>query len=322
MQAIYAKIVANKTEIANFFKWLSLPLILFALYYQLFIKTDFEQAREVFFHRLNFRSLPYLLLCMALMPVNLGTETLKWHRLIRKFYPIRFIKSYKSVITGIALSIFTPKRLGEYGGRVLLLQKHRPDAVGALFVSNLSQSIANLIIGVLSILLFTILFTKEVEHLHLITGIAIAFIITLTIIYFSFPMLSKHLIKWKIFRSKFVSFQQIKKNSTSDLVWLLCLSVLKYCIFILQFVLIIKAFGIQIDIFSGIICASCVFFIKTMLPVPASVELAARGSIAIFFFSVLTNNHIGILVASVLLWVVNLAIPALVGSLLIVNTKM
>lgn len=321
LQAIYAKLIANKTELINFLKWLSVPVVLLALYYQLFVQTDFKQAWHVFQQSITKHHIGYLLLCLLLTPINLGAEATKWQLLINKLHPISLLQSLQSVVAGISFSIFTPKRIGEYAGRVITLKKNKSDAVAALFVSNLSQAIANLLIGLVSIALFAGLYSLSMKHFHWIVSVACITIFALFLLYFNLPWLTKQLSNFRLFHSRFISIQQLDKYSMKELLQLLFYSMAKYLIFILQFVLIIKAFGIQISLFIGIVCASCVFFVKTLLPVPATVELAARGSIAIFFFSQFTENHIGILVASILLWVVNLAIPALAGSLLITRTK-
>ena len=321
LQAIYIKIVSYKSEILNFFKWLSVPVVFIALYYQLVLKTDYEQAWQIFKNSFNSESFLYLLIALGLMPVNLGTEAVKWQQLLKKLYPVSLLESTKSLLAGIAVSIFTPKRIGEYGGRILLLTKHRVEAVGSLFIGNLAQSIINLLIGLITILLYGTLFTLEVQNKAFILFFACLICAVLLLLYFNLQWVVAQLSNINYLKKKSISVDFLNRYKKRDLFEILFYSALKYLIFILQFVLIIKAFGIEIPLLSGIICASSVFFIKTMLPVPASVELAARGSIAIFFFSIFTENHIGILVASIVLWIVNLAIPSMIGSLIIAKSK-
>ena len=321
LQAIYTKIISYKSEILNFFKWISVPIVFIALYYQLFVQTDYKQAWTVFTTSFSPNTIGYLLLAILLMPVNLSTEAIKWKVLLNKLHNVSFKKSVKSLLAGIAVSIFTPKRLGEYGGRVLILKKNKLEAVGALFVGNIAQSIANLVVGLCTIFLYAALFTLQVNNKELIIGCAILFSSILLLLYFNLQWVVQWLTKLKWVQKHLSSIELLNQYNTLDLLEILFYSVLKYFIFILQFVLIINAFGIDIQLIAGIICASSVFFIKTMLPVPATVELAARGSIAIFFFSVFTENHIGILVASIILWVINLALPSIVGSFIIAHSK-
>lgn len=321
MQAIYTKIVSYKSEILIFFKWLSIPIVFIALYYQLFIKTNYLETWEVFQTSFTLTGIGYLLLALALLPLNLSTETAKWYKLLKKLHQITFKKSFESLLAGISLSIFTPKRIGEYGGRILVLRKNKAKALASLFVSNLSQSIANLIIGLFTILSYGWFFSLSFKNKELIIATAILFSIALLTLYFNLNLLVQFLSRFKFFQKRNIPTEILNHYNNSELIEFLFYSAAKYFIFILQFVLIIKAFGIDIQLFAGIICASSVFFIKTMLPVPASVELAARGSIAIFFFQIFTENHIGILVASIILWIMNLGLPAVIGSFIIANQK-
>lgn len=322
MEAIYAKIMAQKGGIVNFLKWLTIPLVIFALYYQLVVKTDFSNTLQLFKDSLQGSHAYLFVFALLLMPFNLGAEALKWNELLAYTRNINFKQSYHSVLAGIALSIFTPKRLGEYGGRLIIVKENKREALLQLFVSNLSQSIANLIIGLVSLCLFVLSFTKAVQYFWPIVGFSSALIIVLLLVYFNLSSFVNYLMRFAFFRKHKEVLSSLGSHKKSTLVKLLGLSVVKYFIFILQFVLIIKAFGISVGILAGIVCASCVFFVKTMLPVPATIELAARGSIAIYFFSVFTQNNIGILVASILLWIINLGLPALIGSTVIAKQNL
>lgn len=304
---------------------MTVPLVLFVLYYQLFVQSDYKQAWEVFQTSFHLEGMIYLLLCFLLMPINLGTEAFKWKKLVDFLYPISFKDSFKSVFAGLSLSIFTPKRVGDYAGRILMLKSHKKQAVTSLFVGNLSQGIANLILGLISLLFFATRFDFDLPYSTQLQygaiGLSVIITIALLILYYNLSWLEDKLKNVEFIRKHEDAFEVIAKYDNKSLTQVLLLSFVKYVIFIVQFVLIIKAFGIEINLWWGSICASGVFFVKTLLPIPASVELATRGAIAISFFGNFTDNNIGILVASILLWVINLAIPALIGSILISKTK-
>jgi hypothetical protein len=63
----------------------------------------------------------WLLFAVALMPVNWALETLKWQGLMRVYGPLRFGRAFAAVLSGVTISLFTPNRIGEYGGRLLAL---------------------------------------------------------------------------------------------------------------------------------------------------------------------------------------------------------
>lgn len=321
MQTIYAKLIANQKKIYNVLKWATIPIVIGVLYYQIFIKIDYLEAWSVFQKSLSNETFFYFALSFLLMPINLGIEALKWRLLIHKLHSISFKDALKSIFAGISLSIFTPKRIGEYAGRVLLLTQNRKHAVLSLFIGNLSQGLANLILGLLSFILYFQQNQTFIQNTNLLFAGSIVLIILFSIVYFNLKKFIPKFQHISFLRKYKESIEVVYRYNYSDLIQLLGLSLLKYIVFIAQFVFIILAFDIEIELFWGMISASCVFFVKTMLPIPASVELAARGSIAISFFEVYTNNHIGILVASILLWIINLAIPAIIGSIYVSKTK-
>src|SRR4051812_45796061 len=66
----------------------------------------------------------YLLwVCIALMPLNLLLETWKWKLLAGSAQPLSFGEAFASLLGGIAFSMITPNRIGEYPGRILYLKR-------------------------------------------------------------------------------------------------------------------------------------------------------------------------------------------------------
>ena len=53
--------------------------------------------------------------------------------------------------------------------------------------------------------------------------------------------------------------------------------------------------------------------ITSVIPTLLISEIGVRGSVALLVFGIITNNEIAIVFSSVLLWVINVAAPALIG---------
>ena len=62
-----------------------------------------------------------------------------------------------------------------------------------------------------------------------------------------------------------------------------------------------------------------IFLFMTLTPTIALTEIGIRGSIAVLVLGIFSNNIIGILSSTVVLWIINLIIPAIIGSLFIFN---
>ena len=111
------------------------------IYRRLFVKENIETTVLSFkndFHQITF--IKSLVFIVFLMLVNWSLETFKWKYLIRKIENVSFIKSFVAVFSGITVSTFTPNRVGEYAGRVFILEKaNRWEAVLITILGSLSQ---------------------------------------------------------------------------------------------------------------------------------------------------------------------------------------
>ncbi len=270
---------------------------------------------------LNKNNLWLFVAVLLLMPVNLSLEALKWKSLVKPLSPIDFRTSLTAIFNGIALSILTPKRVGEYGGRAVTLKDNKMSALVSTFVGNIGQGIINLLIGLGAFYLFIKKFELEGQNAKVLVPVAIVISLLMILCYFNLEWVFRRLNNMRFIRKYSNYFDVLKVYDNETLFGVLSLSVLKYLVFVGQFVLLIMLFGIDVPFFWAVVCVSCIFFVKSALPLPATVELATRGLIAITFFGAITQNEIGILVASYLLWIINLAIPALIGSYLLTKTK-
>src|SRR5882757_8661421 len=77
---------------------------------------------------------------LLLMPVNWGLEARKWQVLLKSLERISFFTCFKAILSGVAFSINTHNRIGEYGGRMVYVQEgHRWKAVSLTIVGSFSQ---------------------------------------------------------------------------------------------------------------------------------------------------------------------------------------
>ena len=62
-----------------------------------------------------------------------------------------------------------------------------------------------------------------------------------------------------------------------------------------------------------------IFFLQTFLPLPPGTALLMRGELAINIWGEYADNPITIFAVSFGLWAINVAVPALIGMIFIVN---
>ena len=84
----------------------------------------------------------------------------------------------------------------------------------------------------------------------------------------------------------------------------------------LIFLILILGFGL-INFFLIPFC----FLITSSIPTIVISEIGVRGSVGLFVFGIISDNNLAILSASVLLWVINVALPALFGLFFINQFK-
>jgi hypothetical protein len=64
------------------------------------------------------------------------------------------------------------------------------------------------------------------------------------------------------------------------------------------------------------------FFVMSVVPTFAIAELGIRAAVAAYFFGKLTIDVLPVLNATFSLWLINLAIPALAGSIFIFHFRL
>jgi uncharacterized membrane protein YbhN (UPF0104 family) len=307
------------------------------IYKQVFIDHDIHQFTSSLSNFLVGSSqLLTLALVVILMFGNWTIETIKWKFLINKYEKVTLSKAYKAVLAGITVSLFTPNHIGEYGGRVFVLNPaNRWKGVISTILGSISQLIITLVMGLIGVLIF--LSGNNSENLVLPHALSYGLIITLIIviimvvIFFFNISLLESLLK-KIIKKKKVldELSVIHTYKSRELLQVLLLSLSRYILFTFQYYLLLRFFSLEVPLTDGLILISSIYFVMALVPSIALSELGIRGSVALFFFGNyftscgIANDQMsfGIISASLLLWIINLAVPAIAGSMVFINMNL
>ncbi|MBK7172019.1 MAG: flippase-like domain-containing protein [Bacteroidales bacterium] len=302
------------------------------IYWKIFAKGEIQELRmalESFGSNSAF--FEGLIIVMLLMLANWGIEAIKWKRLVSEVENISFIKAFQSVITGVTVSIFTPNRTGEFIGRAFILKKGDPlQAVLLTLVGSFSQLLVTLLAGSVALAFTYRLFLPAGvlipawTHVGIMAGLLSGVVILITI-FLSIPEFTKFLeTKFKT-RLKRISFylQALQAISRKELILILSLSFLRYFVFSLQFYLMLLIFGVFIPLSSAILLIPVIFITLAVIPTIALSEIGVRSSVSLFFIGEYIlqtrgvapgeKESLAIIMAACLLWVINLAIPAIAG---------
>lgn len=321
------EIFLHGTKINFLYALLKVSITVLAVFFickQVFNKNEFEIFLSFVNNALtNTGKCILLLLTILLMIVNWGVEAVKWRFLLKYETKISFAKALHGVLLGVALTFFTPNRVGEFAGRVLILnESNRINGALAAIAASLSQLIITLLAGIVSLaVLFPRLthFSSEVSF-ALISG-AVLLGLPLIYFYFNIHLISKIRLPFikKNFLEKYLKVYET--YSKKDLVTVAGLSAFRYVIFTLQYVLIFKVADIHLPFSDLIFSTGLIFLVMTILPSIAILEPAMRVSVSAFVMQNMISDISAILTVSFAVWFINLVIPSLAGSVLFVGAK-
>ncbi|HSZ86724.1 MAG TPA: hypothetical protein VK787_11890, partial [Puia sp.] len=128
--------------------------------------------------------------------------------------------------------------------------------------------------------------------------------------------------KWAA--SKFFSYIKVLEDfNATFLLRILSLSLFRYIVFIIQYYMMFSVFGVSLSVAETLAGMSVVFLIIAIVPSFTFLsELGVRWEASIQIMELFGAATVGILAASFGIWLVNLIIPALIGSLLILGLKL
>jgi len=267
-------------------------------------------------------------LVIAMVFVNWGIEARKWQLLVSAVQPMSFIRAFKSVLCGVTLSVNLPNRMGEYAGRVLFVDEgKRLKAVSLSIAGGIAQLIVTVMAGCCGIIF--LLFSKE----EIVLEMGLTFFWLKVFLYGSIVtaivlLLFFFRLGWLVrLMGKLPYGERIKKYvsvletfEAKILLRLLSLSVCRYAVFILQYIFMLELMQVEKDYWQSFWLVTVLFWVLAIIPSIAIAELGIRGTIAKTLFAY-SKNLVGILAVTFSIWFINLFIPALIGSLLILGIK-
>ena len=278
------------------------------------VKTSFSSTQNVLL----------MVLAFILMPINMALETRKWQKSILPIEKVPFKKAYTAIFTGITAGMMFPNRTGDFLGRIFILEKgNRIKAAMLTFVGNIAQMLVTVSLGCIAWIFFA-------QENHYVLIISLIIIVLGYLMYFNIHIL-KHLqrlipMKWRSKAEKYVDI--FSSFSRHDLTQILFLALAKYAVYSFQFVLLIWAFDVPLNYFEAMIPIMITYLLMTVIPYITITEIAVRGGVCISVFEawlsikgISTSLTMMVFSASTMLWLYNLATPAVLGLLFIRKLK-
>jgi len=277
----------------------------------------------------NSKSIWTIFIVMGLMLVNWGIEARKWQLAIAGIQNIAFTKAFKAIFTGTTLAFFTPNRMGEYMGRILYIEKgKRINAISLTIVCSMAQLLITLFAGLIGLVFIRNVTKSSTDGGYIQSWINLAMIVTagviiiLMLLYFRLGWLIR-VIERNPRINKYVAYIRVLDNFNATILFrILSLCILRYAVFVLQYYLFFQVFKVDVNWWQTFWSISVVFLILAVIPsIALLTELGIRWKASIELVTLFSSNVTGILATSLAIWIINLVIPALIGSLLILSIK-
>ena len=308
------------------------------LYRELFGKDRLMIVLDAFQGSLKMNELWLnLFLIIFLMPINWALETFKWKFLIKKIEKVSFWKATAAVYSGISVSMFTPNRVGEWFGRIFVLEKaNHIRAVIITILSGMGQLFTTIVVGTIASVIFLKLYFINVydySELSFYGLISIALLILGGSFLIFFNVNTLPTILNRVFKKSFNRINYyvdiVSEYTYHELSIVLGISFLRFLVFSFQFYISLRMFSISIPFFHGMLLVGVFYFIMTAIPTITLAELGIRGIVSIYFFQLYFSTfqpdtqalEVNIVAASYMIWMINLVLPAIIGTFFVLHLK-
>ncbi len=277
-----------------------------------------------------------LIIVFFLMFLNWGAEVFKWKLLANYMMPVSYKLATKSTLAGVAASVFTPFRVGTYFGKAAMFpHKYRAKGLILQLFNSIAMFEVNfffglLFIGILGTVASEPIFGIDKDLLSTIGFIGAGMVLVFWYLFVNVRVLLSTFDKWKITSNWRKYFDLVNdKRYTNLSLTLIFVSVARYLIITYQYVLAYEVFGVGIEGWETFVAAGTLFFVFQFIPVFNAVEFGVMRttllSLILTTFGLLEELTpqitLSITLASFFIWLINLAIPSLIGSVFLSQIK-
>lgn len=308
-----------------YIKYLLKGIFLFAIIYLinlLLFSDGNSQKLQSIKEQLNSTTYLIITIVFLLQFINWGIEALKFQFIISKKEKISFKQSIIAVYTGNATGIFTPDRLGNFIGRFIYLnQIDKTTVTASTLLGNLAQLISTISFALIAVLLYIELDLKiQLPYINpvIILGVLIIALSILVYLFFNPNQIIKKFNKIKWIAKHKTTFNFLVNFNKTESATIIGLSLLRYLIFIIQFYLILNTFELSINLIETLVFSGLLYLFTTFIPSPVMGNLGTREVVALLLLNNYDHSEIA-LVASLIIWIINVIFPSLIGSYLLLK---
>ena len=270
---------------------------------------------------------PLFWVAILLMFVNYGMEARKWQLLVKHCQPFSFIKAVKSVFAGCSITMITPNRIGEYGGRILYMEpQNRLKAIPLTVLGSISQMLITFVMGIGGLTFFLLSRQTKADKIfdylpvaatEVLILLLLVFTVVLFIAYINEGAILNRLERFKPMK-KILGLMRLLEGFGKNELWrLLSLSFFRYLVFTAQYLIFLKVMDVDIELTLAFWAIAVFYLLMAIIPTIGFTELPVRAATSAGLLGIFNNNLLGIQAAAFAVWLTNIILPAIIGSIFI-----
>jgi hypothetical protein len=251
-----------------------------------------------------------IILLLLLMPLNWGLEVIKWHFIANKFVSLSWQSATSGVLNGLAMGFITPHAVGDYIGRIEQMPEgDKVEMGGMVMLSRMVQMIATFVFGLWGV------FTLFRSSAFFFGGIGLI-VLCIPIWIITRPT---GVIQWPRLIARFI--YPLQHIGRADIGIIMILAFARYLIFGFQLTWAIYIFaGVPFQLAAS--GTTWILLFKSIAPVFNFLsDLGVREASAVLFYENQGVDYLPVVLASLLIWCINILLPTLAGALNILRVK-
>ena len=269
-------------------------------------------------------------LVLLLMLVNWGIEARKWQVLVQHVQQFSLWRAFKSVLSGCSVTMLTPNRMGEYGGRILYIEEgNRIKAISLTIAGSISQLLVTLVLGCIGLFYLRYISHNGSSSLAVLPDfwgdvliyLSVGITVLVFLFYWRLGWLVRVIEKVPAFSKAIQHISVLDELNNSRLLRIVSLSLVRYVVFVLQYILLLQVMQVHIPLVICFWLLAVFYLVMAVAPTIGFVELPVRITASWTLLHLYTANELGVGTTALGIWLINLVLPAILGSLLLLRVK-
>ena len=308
-----------------FSKWLIFCAVLYFVYSIIQIRqVDIGYVIHHLKRVLSVENLFLFLIVFLMSFFNWSFEAKKWQILVNQVEIISFKDAFKSVLIGLSFGFISQADLGDLAGKMVLIKnENRKKSTGAVLLGGGIQTYISLIFGTVGLAYFMMnVFLSISTFEYLIFYLCfLGILIGIVLLYY------RKNIDALFEKFSFLFYLKpflivLKSYSNLEIFQVFALSVSRYLVFSLQFLIILFIFQIELPILVLMMIIFLVFLVKTIVPSVSFIsDLGIRSMTSLYLFEFYKINSSIVIASTFTLWFINILLPVLIGTFVFLRLK-